>query len=328
MTKKRRILSTFLAASMVTACMAGMSVPASADPVGSTYSIVIPSTLTVANSGWNSIGNISATGTLEDGKKLNITATSLNDFALKSGDNSVTYTIKNASTDPEATISWDFTKEQLTAGATQAIGIDVEDYSTKPAGTYTDTVNFTASVSDAVVPVTSITLNKTNVTLLPIFNGESTETLTVSALPAEANESLTYSWESNNTSIATVDNGGVVTGVSGGKATITVKATGANGELSATCDVIVNGVATPGRGATNNLTVSGASAENPVYFTGAYTGSATTDSIPYSHGTYGSYDTLSFNGTQIYKGGWNVGSALVITGGDGTQSNPYVLERV
>ena len=132
---------------MIFSCMAGMSVTASAGDT-STYTITIPSTLTVENSGWNSIGNISASGTLEDGKKLNITATSLNNFALKSGDNSVTYTIKNASTDTKATTSWDFTKEQLTTGATQAIGIDVSDYSSKPAGTYQDTVTFTAMVKD------------------------------------------------------------------------------------------------------------------------------------------------------------------------------------
>lgn len=150
MTKtKQKILGFALSVSMIASCFTGMSVTASADDE-STYTITIPSSLTVANSGWNSIGNISASGTLEDGKKLNITATSANSWALKSGDNSVTYTLNNGSdTKGDAATSWDFTKEQLTAGATQAIGIDVADYSTKPAGTYTDTVTFTASVEQA-----------------------------------------------------------------------------------------------------------------------------------------------------------------------------------
>ena len=94
----KKVLGIALSASMIASCFTGMSIPASAEGE-STYTITIPSALTVENSGWNSIGNISASGTLEDGKKLNITATSLNNFALKSGDNSVSYTIKNDSTD-------------------------------------------------------------------------------------------------------------------------------------------------------------------------------------------------------------------------------------
>ncbi len=160
MTKKRRILSTFLAASMVTACMAGMSTTASADPVGSTYSIVIPSTLTVANSGWNSIGNISATGSLESGKKLTVTAASTNNWKLVSGTNNVSYTMKSASADTVATTSWEFTELSSTA-TTKPIGIDVEDYSTKPAGTYQDTVTFTAKVEDAVVETLLTTITAT-----------------------------------------------------------------------------------------------------------------------------------------------------------------------
>ena len=139
---------------MITTCMAGMSIPAYAmapdpEPDTSTYTITIPSTLTVENSGWNSIGNISASGTLADGKKLTVSAASANSWALTSTSDSVSYTLKNASTDNAATTSWEFTKEQLSTGATQAIGIDVSDYSSKPAGTYTDTVTFTASVKEA-----------------------------------------------------------------------------------------------------------------------------------------------------------------------------------
>ena len=149
--KFKRIIGAATAASILSACMVGTNLTVNAETT-STYTLTIPSTLTVANSGWNSIGNISASGSLADGKKLNITATSENSFALKSGNNSVSYTIKNASTDTKATTSWDFTKEQLAprAGATQAIGIDVSDYSAKPAGTYQDTVTFTASVENMV----------------------------------------------------------------------------------------------------------------------------------------------------------------------------------
>ena len=154
MKMKRRIISTFLAACMVTTCMAGMSATASADG-DTSYTITIPETLTVQNIGWNSIGNISASGTLASGKKLKVEATSANNWALTSTSDSVSYTLNNGSTEKgDAATSWEFTKEQLSTGATQAIGIDVADYSTKPAGTYTDTVTFTASVVDKAVTFT------------------------------------------------------------------------------------------------------------------------------------------------------------------------------
>ena len=113
-----------------------------------TYTLTIPSTLTVANSGWNATGGISATGTLASGKKLTVTASSTNSWALKSGDNSVGYKLATASTDTTATTSWEFDSLSSSA-ATKPMGIIVENYDDKPAGTYTDTVTFTASVEDA-----------------------------------------------------------------------------------------------------------------------------------------------------------------------------------
>ena len=75
MKKKRRILSTFLAASMITTCMAGMSVPASADGETSTYSITIPSTLDVSGAGYTQLtGGIKASGTISG--KLTLSAES------------------------------------------------------------------------------------------------------------------------------------------------------------------------------------------------------------------------------------------------------------
>ena len=119
----------------------------------STYTLTIPSTLTVANSGWNATDGISATGSLATGKKLTVTATSANSWALKSGDNSVGYKLATASTDTEATTSWEFTELSSTA-TKKDMGIIVEDYSTKPAGTYQDTVTFTASVEDQAIAFT------------------------------------------------------------------------------------------------------------------------------------------------------------------------------
>ena len=117
------------------------------------YTLTIPSTLNVANSGWNATSGISATGELASGKKLTVTASSANSWALKSGDNSVGYKLATASTDTEATTSWEFTELSSTA-TKKDMGIIVDDYSTKPAGTYTDTVTFTAAVEDNLVSFT------------------------------------------------------------------------------------------------------------------------------------------------------------------------------
>ena len=157
---KKTLLSLVLAGTMALGLIPGMSITALAeDGDTSTYTLTIPSTLTVANSGWNATDGISATGSLASGKKMTVTASSVNNWALKSGGNSVGYKLATASTDTEATTSWTF--DSLSSTATKKdVGIIVEDYSTKPEGTYTDTVTFTAVIEDAscVTEGTLITL--------------------------------------------------------------------------------------------------------------------------------------------------------------------------
>ena len=143
--RSREALSTLLSLALVLGLMPALSTPALADGDGSTYTLTIPSTLNVANSGWNATDGISATGMLADGKKLTVTASSANSWSLKSGENSVGYTLTTAEGGSQTT-SWEFTTLDGTA---KPMGIIVEDYSTKPAGTYQDTVTFTASVGNA-----------------------------------------------------------------------------------------------------------------------------------------------------------------------------------
>ena len=147
---KKRLLSLALAATMALGLMPGMSMTALADGTTS-YTLTIPSALTVANSGWNATDGISATGTLESGKKLTVTASSGNSWALKQqgGNETVGYTMKETS-DGAAKTAWEFT----TLPGSATLGIDVADYSTKPAGTYQDTVTFTASVVSATKKLT------------------------------------------------------------------------------------------------------------------------------------------------------------------------------
>ena len=155
----KRTSAFVFAMAVMTAPMTFSSFVANAEgeTVTSDYTLTIPATLAVANSGWNSIGNLTATGTLAQGKKLNVTATSENSWKLTSGENTVAYKLCGETektktyADAAATTSLDISKESLeqTSGFSVPIGIVVEDYSNKPAGTYQDTVTFTAKVEDA-----------------------------------------------------------------------------------------------------------------------------------------------------------------------------------
>ena len=135
---KKRILSIALAGTMALGLVPGMTMTAlAADGDTSTYTLTIPSTLSVANSGWNATDGISATGTLASGKKLTVTASSDGEFALvNQSDNTqkVGYKLATASTDTEATTSWTFDSLSDTA-AKKDMGTIVEYYSSKPAGT-------------------------------------------------------------------------------------------------------------------------------------------------------------------------------------------------
>ena len=98
----------------------------------------------------------------------------------------------------------------------------------------TEDGNHTATCEVVVtdlVPVTGVTLSQTE---LSLEKGETAD-LTATVSPADAtNQKVT--WSSNNTTVATVENG-KVTAVSGGKATISV--TTEDGNHTATCEVTV-----------------------------------------------------------------------------------------
>ena len=140
----------------------GYATPAAGEDTTS-YTLTIPSTLSVANSGWNATDGISATGTLESGKKLTVTASSANNWALKADGvaDGIGYTLTTAEGGSQ-TISWTFDSLSNTA-TTKPMGIIVENYDNKPAGTYTDTVTFTAKVENAVTTRT-VTWNKSDIT--------------------------------------------------------------------------------------------------------------------------------------------------------------------
>ncbi|MBR1821273.1 MAG: hypothetical protein IJ769_06590 [Clostridia bacterium] len=164
---RKRTLGILLALVMLLSLVPGISLTAHADG-GSDYTVTIPATLTVENSGWNDAGGISVTGTLEANKKLIVSASSDGEYALVSGENKVAYTLAATSGGAETT-SWEFT----TLPGSASLGIFVEDYSSKPAGTYTDTVTFTAKVEDAKAAAETPAIAQADCTFSPT-NGTST----------------------------------------------------------------------------------------------------------------------------------------------------------
>ncbi|MBQ6302047.1 MAG: Ig-like domain-containing protein [Bacteroidales bacterium] len=93
--------------------------------------------------------------------------------------------------------------------------------------------SFTANCSvTVVVPVESVSLNKTELTIEKGKNA----TLTATINPSNATDK-TVTWKSSNTAIATVDQNGKVTAVEVGSAVITV--TTNDGSKTATCSVTV-----------------------------------------------------------------------------------------
>ena len=154
--------------------------------------------------------------TIEKGKTANLTATILP---------------KNAS---NQRVNWAFSK----AGIVYVFGdnIGTRTVEGRAVGTTTITVTIDGktatcevTVTPKAIPVESITLNKTELSLVK----GATETLTATVSPENATDK-TVTWESSDEAVATVKDG-VVTAVAAGNATITAKA----GEKTATCAVTV-----------------------------------------------------------------------------------------
>ena len=173
----------------------------------------------------------------DDDKDIAVTAVSLNKTSLtlevgKSYTLVVTVSPSNAT---DKSITWSSTNSsvasvsggKVTAKSEGTTKITAEAHNGKTA-TCTVTVN---EPVPEVVEVTSVSLNKTSLTL---EIGES-ETLTATVLPSNATDK-SVTWTSSAQSVATVANG-TVTAVGSGTATIT--ATTSNGK-TATCTVTVS----------------------------------------------------------------------------------------
>ena len=107
------------------------------------------------------------------------------------------------------------------------------------------TATCTVTVSKKVIPVTSVTLNKTSLALTE----QETFQLAATVSPDNATDK-TVTWSSSNTAVATVSSNGLLTAVQEGSATITAKA----GDKTATCTVTVSKKVIPVTSVTLNKT--------------------------------------------------------------------------
>lgn len=134
----------------------------------------------------------------------------------------------NSSTDARTLSDWTMYFDDSVTGSKTYITITQQ-------GTGGQTVN-----------VTSISLNKSS---LALGVGDS-DTLTATVLPANATNK-TLSWSTSNSSVATVSQNGVVTGLGAGTCTIWAYATDGSGKY-ASCNVTVTGANIPVTGVTLN----------------------------------------------------------------------------
>ena len=197
-----------------------------------------------------------------DGGKVTAVAQGTATITAKAGDKTATCAVTvEKKVIPVTSVTLDKTKITLTEGDTQTLTATVKpDDATDKTITWTSsnesvatvdggkvtaivpgTATITAKAGDKtatcavtvekmVIPVASVTLDKTEVTLT--VGGK--QTLTATVLPEDATNK-TVTWKSSNTGVAQVD-GGVITAVGNGSATITAAA----GDQSATCKVTVH----------------------------------------------------------------------------------------
>ncbi len=165
-------------------------------------------------------------------KVIPVTGISLNtsSMTMKVGETkalSATVTPSNAT---DKTVTW---KSSNTSVATVDSNGKVTAKSAGSATISATAGSFTANCSvTVVVPVVSVSLNKTELTLEKGKNA----TLTATINPSNATDK-TVTWKSSNTAIATVDQNGKVTAAEVGSAVITV--TTNDGSKTATCSVTV-----------------------------------------------------------------------------------------
>ena len=234
-------------------------------PSGASLTIDSGATLTnegtVTNSGTlTNNGTINNSGTLPDNINGNGTvnhAPTITTDSLPNGTEGTSYSQTLTATGT-APITWSVTSGSLPAGLSLNNGGMITGTPTAQGeSTFTveaendygnDSKQFTLTIEAAAnVPVDRVALSPSTLNL----KEDETGTLTATVEPSNAtNKNVT--WESSNTSVATVDASGLVTAVSAGTATITV--TTEDGDKTATCEVTVTAATVSVTGVTLNKT--------------------------------------------------------------------------
>ena len=129
----------------------------------------------------------------------------------------------------DKTITWNSSDASIASVAEGKVKALKEGTTTISAKAGEKTATCSVVVAKKIIAVTSVSLNKTE---LSLTKGQS-ETLVATIKPDDATDK-TVSWSSSNTGVATVEDG-KVTAVGGGEAAITAKA----GEFEATCHITV-----------------------------------------------------------------------------------------
>ncbi len=198
---------------------------------------------------WEKGGSVESNGdtttTTPTVSGVTLSANTLN--LVYDGDNKTgTLTAALAPEGATGTVSWSSNNENVATvsnGTVTAVGVGTATITATvkdSEGTELASATCSVIVSKQPVSATGITLNKTSVTL---YSNTTPNTVTLTATLTPDNSTDTVEWESNNTSVATVDANGKVTAVGNGTATITAKA----GDQTATCTVTVTTYTPPSR---------------------------------------------------------------------------------
>ena len=144
-----------------------LTVAASSPTYDEAYTFTQPADLTITQSGWNSLGNITASyggsnAGFDSSKKLVVTVTSTNTFALKAEgiDSTISYFHATSENDTSATTTFEFSAAEInaTGGTSKTVGVNVADYSSASAGTYTDEITYSVEVQNAATSLLSLTV--------------------------------------------------------------------------------------------------------------------------------------------------------------------------
>ena len=196
-------------------------------------------------------------------------------------------------------------KYDLGVFLTEAYTLDLDDVS----------FNITnAKVTVAPIAVTSVTLDKTEISILM----GNTETLTATVLPDNAGDK-TVTWTTSNEAVATVDANGVVTGTGAGTATITAKA----GDKTATCAVTVTSANVPVTGITLNSVYSGMIVEDKVELIATVTPDYATDKTVTWTSSNEAVATVDANGVVTAVGAGSV--KITATAGEASASVSFTV---